>query len=969
MPAIAFELNGEARTVDVPYEMPLLWVLRDVLDKTGTKYGCGVGVCGSCVVLVNGRKEQSCQLTAERVEGAKVTTIEGLSLDGSHPLQRSWMSEDVPQCGYCQAGQLMQAAALLARKPQPTDADIDAVMVDNICRCGTYQRIRAAIHKAAAPAGFLDSDQAMGALTGALAAGALLGGGGQAGATSFAAGHDHGHDACSGSCDDCPNGSAEAKAQQVFAAAAEPRVLSRRSLIKGAAAFQLGLLLTRLDQKLPLLVKGAPLVPKAGDEPFQDSGQPMALSAWIGISTDDEVTLTVSKSEMGQGVRTSLAMLVAEELDADWSKVRVAQAPANQAAYGNQFTVGSTSVRGLYTPLRQAGAAARAMLVAAAAQTWGVDASACTTEPGAVLHAASGRRLRFGELAAKAAQLPVPAVDQLKLKDPAQFRLVGKDQLRVDNLDVVTGRAIYGLDVRRPGMKYAVLARPGIFGASITAFDAAAALKLPGVRDVRKVGANVAVLADNTWAALQGRDALKLTIDPGPAAGLDDAGVTAALVGTLKPHPELPGSGVAAAVEAQYDMPYLAHATMEPMNCFADVGADKALIIAPTQGPGSVQQAVARDLGLPQAQVEVQVTLMGGGFGRRAANDFAIEAAQLSKAFGVPVLLTWSRAEDMQNDLYRPASRHALRAGLGADGQVLAWQHHVAMALNGGGNASPAQTRPPYTMQGVAVDVSSTRLAVPTGFWRSVGHSQITFVGECFFDELAAAAGKDPFLWRQELLENDRLRAVLVKAAEAGGWGTPVAAGRARGIACVDGFGSLGAVVAEVSVSAEGRIRVHHLTMAVDVGPVINPLSARAQVEGGMADGVATALGATISVKGGRVQEQHFNDFKWLRIPDMPQMDIHFIEGSATPGGLGEVGYPATAPAIANAVFSLTGRRIRHLPMLPAELAGWGGAVEPTPTAGATTVPTTVPTAVPTQVPTAMPDRHELLVPLVSGGR
>ncbi len=960
MPAISFELNGETHKVDVPYEMPLLWVLRDVLDKTGTKYGCGVGVCGSCVVLVNGRKEQSCQMTAERIDGAKVTTIEGLSADGSHPLQQAWMAEDVPQCGYCQAGQLMQAAALLTRKPQPSDAEIDAVMVDNICRCGTYQRIRSAIHRAATPAGFASGEQALVALGGALAAGALGAGSGGSAVLAAGADADQAHAACGGGCDDCPNASGAGASSPLATAAGvvdQPRLLSRRSVLKGAAAFQLGLILSRLDQKVPLLIKGA----AAQADPLQDGGQPAALSAWIAIDGDGEVTLTVSKSEMGQGVRTSLAMLVAEELDADWSKVRIAQAPADQAAYGNQFTVGSTSVRGLYTPLRQVGAVARAMLVAAAAQAWGVAAADCRTEPGLVLHVPSGRRLSYGELAARAAALPVPTA--VPLKPASEFRLVGRDQHRVDNLDVVTGRAVFGMDVRRPGMKYAVLARPREFGARITAFDDAAARRVPGVIDVKQVGAGVAVLADNTWAALQGRDALRLTIESGPGAGLDDAGVTTALTGTLKPLPALPADGVDRVVEGVYDLPYLAHATMEPMNCFADVQAGKALLIAPTQGPGSVQQAVARELGLQAAQVEVQVTLMGGGFGRRAANDFAVEAAQVSKAFGRPVLLCWSRDEDMQNDLYRPASRHNLRGALSDAGAITAWQHHVAMAVNGGGNASPNQVRPPYRAGAVASDVSNTRLSIPTGFWRSVGHSQITFVGECFFDEMAAAAAKDPFQWRRELLENPRIRAVLEKSAEAAGWQNPLPAGRARGIACVDGFGSLGAVVAEVSVTNEGRVTVHRLTAAIDVGPVINPLSARAQVEGGMADGVATALGATITIEGGKVREQHFNDFKWLRLPDMPQMEIHFIEGGSTPGGLGEVGYPATAPAIANAIFSLTGRRIRHLPILPADLAGWGGSVEPSPTPQ----PTAQPTAMPT-VPTAPVDER-LFIPWAGPGR
>lgn len=963
MPTVQLEVNGQPKSLDVPLDMPLLWVLRDLMGLTGTKYGCGVGVCGACVVHVNGRKEQSCQFAVERADGARVTTIEGLSPDGSHPLQLAWQAEDVPQCGYCQTGQIMQAAALLARKPHPTDADIDAVMVDNICRCGSYQRIRAAIHRAAGSGGGLQSGAGAGE---SLAAAALLGGvvvaGGSGGSGTCAglggdgcAGHHAGSDGCKGEVgavgvETASNGHVERGVEPAAADTGRrlvPTALTRRDILKGGVAFQLAIMFGGLDRLLPRVINVS-----AGDDRVpidapDDAGEPVAMSAWIKIAPDEAVSITVSRSEMGQGVRTSLAMIVAEELDVDWDRVEILQAPAGQV-YGNQLTVGSTSTRMMWDTLRQAGATARVMLVSAAAETWGVAADTCQTEPGVVIHTASGRRLTYGELAARAARLPVPPANQVTLKPADAYRVIGQATDRVDNGAVVTGQAIYGMDVRLPGMLHAVVARPTVLGGKVTAFDDTAARKVAGVRHVVQIPTGVAVVADNTWAALQGRDALQLTVDPGANVDLDDAKVSAALEAALSPLPELP-AGAARSLSGRYDLPYLAHATMEPMNCVADVTDAACVMWAPTQGPGGVQQDVARALGRQATAVTVNVTLMGGGFGRRSQSDFAVEAAQISNAIHVPVQLTWTRADDMQNDFYRPASAHAMRAALDDAGQILAWQHAAALAVNGGGNTNVQQARPPYNLPAPAITVNAARMGVPTGYWRSVGMSQLTFVNESFFDEVAEAAGQDPFELRRAKLTDARLRAVLERAAAEAGWGQPLPAGEGRGIACVSTVGSHCAVVAQVAVAADGTVKVRHVTVAVDCGIVINPRSVEAQIEGAVVDGLATALMAEITVAGGRVQQSHYNDFKWLRMPDMPVVAVHIVASSANPGGIGELGYPAAPPAVANAIFAATGRRIRRLPIRAADLAGWMGVPTATPEPSPTPGPTQP--AEPTRVP------------------
>ncbi|MCC7019318.1 MAG: molybdopterin-dependent oxidoreductase [Ardenticatenales bacterium] len=945
MATIHLEINGRAHTVDVPPDMPLLWVLRDVLNLTGTKYGCGVGVCGSCVVHVDGHKEQSCHFSAERADGTKITTIEGLSPDGTHPLQEAWQALDVPQCGYCQPGQIMQAAALLSRKPSPTDADIDGVMIDNVCRCGTYQRIRAAIHHAAEAGGHRGGVDRPSALAAAALAGGILAdrpnGEGAATERDRPRGVDRPSaidDTAASSC--AGDGTCDGRSNEL-----RPRDLTRRAVIKTGVAFQLSVVMGGLDL-LPRFVNVSRH--KAASTTALADDTPLPLSAWIQVAPDDSVTITVSRSEMGQGVRTSMAMIVAEELDADWGNVRIAQGQADAARYGSQLTVGSMSTRTMWDTLRKAGATARAMLVAAAAESWGVPAADCRTEAGAVVHPATGRRTTYGALAALAAAQPVPPPATVALKDAGQFRIIGTPMLRVDNAAVVNGTAVYGMDVRRPGMLHAVVARPPVFGGSFNAVDDTAARAVPGVRHVVTIPSGVAVVADTTWAALQGRDALRLTLDAGPNAQLDDAGVHSALVAALKPLPDLPTDAVHR-LEAQYDLPYLAHATMEPMNCVAEVANGRCELWAPTQDPGGLQKAVAGALGQESTTVTVNVTLMGGGFGRRAASDFGIEAALVAKAVGAPVLLTWTRADDMQHDLYRPASVHTLRAAIDERGEIKAWQHSAVLAINGGGGTSPQQVRPLYAVPTPDIQLAAARLPVPTGFWRSVGLTQLAFSNESFLDEVAAAAGKDPVALRRALLEHDRLVGVLERAVAESGWGRPLPAGEGRGIALVDDFGAFAAVVVHVHVTHDGAVTVRRVTAAVDCGRVVNPLSAEAQVQGGVIDGLSTALMATITLSGGRVQQSHYNDYKWMRMPDVPIVDVHLIDSQESPTGLGEVGVPAAAPAVANAIFAATGRRIRHLPIVAADLAGWTPPATPDPH--------------PTAVPTHGANDHRIYLP------
>jgi isoquinoline 1-oxidoreductase subunit beta len=688
--------------------------------------------------------------------------------------------------------------------------------------------------------------------------------------------------------------------------------LDRRGFIKLSAAAGGGLLL-------------AAYVPfkRLGDEtaPFQPN-------IFVAIDPDDSITIWLSRSDMGQGVRTALPMVVADELDADWSRVRVVQADAHPTKYGRQMTVGSGSVRGgAWTPLRQAGASARAVLVAAAAARWNVNASELRTENSRVIHAASNRSLSYGELAAAAASLPVPA--QVPLKQRSQFRLIGKRLPLIDTKDKVMGKAKFGADVRVPGMLFATVLHSPVFGGSVGSFDDTAARRVPGVRDVKQIPTGIAVIADNTWAAFQGAKALRVTWNNGDFA-MSSADITASFVrladsGTValaRNDGDARGAIRQAAkrVSATYEMPYLAHATMEPMNCTADVRAGRCEVWAPTQNPQSVQSTAARIAGVPVENVTVHVTYLGCGWGRKSRQDFIEDAVHTSKAVGAPVQLMWTREEDMQHDFYRPATYNRFEGGLDAAGKLTGLTVRMVAPPIGGGDGVDGSTvsgvsTARYAIPNFLVEAIRSNVPVPVGQWRSVGPSQNTFILECFIDELAHAAGKDPVAFRLALLaDQPRLKRVLEVAAEKSGWRSPVPNGRARGVAIVEDRGGFVAQVAEVSLN-NSQVRVHRVVCAADCGQLIHPGIVEGQISGSIIAGMTAALYGEITITGGRVAQSNFNDYKMLRLPEAPTIEVHLIDSAEEPGGVGEPALPPTAPAIANALFALTGRRIRKLPI------------------------------------------------------
>lgn len=661
-------------------------------------------------------------------------------------------------------------------------------------------------------------------------------------------------------------------------------------------------------------------------------------NAWIRIGSDDTVTLRVASSEMGQGVYTAIPMLLAEELECDWARIRVETAPAakeyTNPIIGQQLTGGSTAVRAFYMPLRQAGATAREMLVAAAALKWKVPEQSCRARSGAVVHAASGRRAKFGSLATRAAKLPVPKA--VLLKEPGEFRLLGKSMPRLDTPAKVNGSAVFGQDVKLPGMLTAVVARCPVFGGRVRAVDAARARSVKGVRDVLLIDSGVAVVAEDFWTARTARDLLIIEWDEGEAATLDGTGLRAGLEQALdddavvaRRDGDAAGALKKAAtrIDAVYEVPYLAHACMEPMNCTASVTKTGCDVWVGTQAQGGTQATAAKITGLAPEAVRVHTMFLGGGFGRRAERDFVAEAVELSRAVGAPVKVMWTREDDMQHDFYRPATLNRFSAALGADGMPLAWRHEIAgdsiMARvfpgairNGIDNTSiEGAANVPYAIPNVLVSWARHEAAVPVGFWRSVGSSQNAFVTECFIDELAAAAKKDPLEYRLALLANHpRHQAVLELAAAKAGWRTPPARGRFRGIAVAESFGSVVAEVAEVSLGEAG-VRVHRVVCAVDCGIVINPDTVAAQMESGIVYGLTAALKGEITIRNGRVQQGNFNDYPLLRMDEMPVVEVHIVKSDLAPGGVGEPGTPPIAPAVANAVFAATGKPVRRLPL------------------------------------------------------
>jgi isoquinoline 1-oxidoreductase beta subunit len=666
---------------------------------------------------------------------------------------------------------------------------------------------------------------------------------------------------------------------------------------------------------------------------------PFAPNAWLRIGTDDSVLVIVDRSEMGQGVTTSLPMLLAEELEADWTKIRFEFAPADKAyinpLFGLQGTGGSSSVRAAWKPLREAGARARSILIAAAAQTWGVEPASCRAEAGAVIHTGTNRRLTFGALAQRAAALPVPA--DVQLKDPKDWRLAGKPTKRLDTRFKVNGTAQFGIDVRVPGMLTALVARSPVFGGKVRTFDASAATAIPGVRRVVQISSGVAVVGDGYWPAKQGRDALKVSWDEGPVAQVSSASISSLFAqratqdGAVARHDGDAAAALAGAaqrVEAVYEMPFLAHATMEPMNCTAHVRADAVDIWAPTQFQTGAQMVGAQIGGVGPEKVAVHTTYLGGGFGRRFELDFIMEALETSKAAGAPVKVVWSREDDIQHAQYRPANYHQLRAGLDAAGRPVAWTHRIVApsimarmfpqtVKNGlDGEAVEGGVGLPYAVPNVHVDYQLTDTGIPVGFWRSVNNSFNAFAVEGFIDELAVAAKQDPYEYRRGLLTNaPRDRGVLELAATKAGWGTPLPAGRARGIAVYKSFESYAAQVAEVSVSPAGDVRVHRVVCAIDCGMHVNPSTIEAQMQSGIVFGLTAALKGAITIENGRVTQSNFHDYQMLRIAEMPVVEVHIMPSNEAPGGVGEPGTPPIAPAVCNAIFAATGKRIRKLPI------------------------------------------------------
>jgi isoquinoline 1-oxidoreductase subunit beta len=671
-------------------------------------------------------------------------------------------------------------------------------------------------------------------------------------------------------------------------------------------------------------------------------------NAFLRIGTDDVVTVIVNHSEMGQGTFTSLALLAAEELDADWNKVRAEHAPVdpayNHANFGIQMVGGSTSTWTEWERLRKAGATARAMLIAAAADEWKVEQGSCRTENSRVIHGESDRSKSYGELAESASRLTPPA--EVSLKDPKDFKLLGKPTTRIEIREKVDGTGVFGLDVNRPGMLVAVIARPPFFDGKVKRFNADRAKQLQGVKHVVEISRGVAIVADGFWQAKKGRDELEIEWDKGPLASLDSQQQRAEYAQLSEKEgvvAKKEGDAVAALdgaskkLSAIYEVPYLAHAPMEPQNCVADVRSDRCDVWTGTQFQTVDRDVTAQVTGLKPEQVNIHTMLLGGGFGRRAVPDSHMvrEAVEVSKALRIPVKVVWTREDDTRGGFYRPRAYHTISGGLDNAGNIAAWQHRIvcqsfiagtpfeSAIIKDGVDATAVEgaSELPYAIPNVLVDWQQAPGGVPCLWWRSVGHSHNAFVVESFFDELAHAAGKDPYELRRELMEkHPRHKRVLELAAEKAAWRSPLGEGRGRGIAVHESFGSFVAQVAEVSVSTKGLVCVHRVVCAVDCGPVVNPKGISAQMESGVVFGLTAALYGEITFKDGRVQQGNFHDYPMLRMNEAPVVETHIVPSTDKMGGIGETGVPPIAPAVCNAVFALTGKRVRRLPIRPEEL-------------------------------------------------
>lgn len=713
---------------------------------------------------------------------------------------------------------------------------------------------------------------------------------------------------------------------------ARARAVSRRSFLQVGAAAGGGLL---LSVSLPFARDQAEAVRNFGFTP----------NAFIHIDSDGRIALTVPYVEMGQGTYTSIPMLLAEELEVDLDQVHVEHAPPNDKLYANpllgfQATGGSTAIRAAWKPMREAGATARMMLLAAAAKRWNVDPGTCQAQRGEITHTPSGRKFSYGELAAEAAETPVP--EMVTLKRPEDFRLIGKPAKRLDAAGKVNGTAVYGIDVQLPGMKVATLAQSPVFGGRVKRVDDTAAKAIAGVRKIVRLDDAVAVVADHMGAAKKGLAALVIEWDDGPHANLKTDDIAAELAeATLKPGAVAQSIGdvdqamaSAAKVEAVYQVPFLAHATMEPMNCTVHVRKDDCEVWVGSQVLARAQAAAAKTVGLPLDKVVVHNHLIGGGFGRRLEVDGVIRAVQIAQQVDGPVKVVWTREEDIQHDMYRPYWFDRLSAGLDEKGMPVAWSHRYA------GSSIIARWLPPGFKNGLDPDSTDGAInlvyalpnvhveyvrveppGIPTAFWRSVGPSHNVFVTESFIDELAAAANQDPVAYRRALLDHTpRAKAVLDLVAEKAGWGQGLPERVGRGVSLQNVFGTYAAQVAEAEVSQDGAVRIRRVVCAVDCGAVVNPDTVRAQIESGIIFGITAALYGEITLKNGRVEQSNFDTYKMLRIDEAPVIEVHIVQSSEPPGGMGEPGTSAIAPAISNAIFAATGKRLRKLPIDPAAL-------------------------------------------------
>jgi isoquinoline 1-oxidoreductase subunit beta len=704
---------------------------------------------------------------------------------------------------------------------------------------------------------------------------------------------------------------------------------TRRRVLKAGVAAGGGLL---LSLRLPFA--------KGEAEAADTDG--FAPNAFIRIAGDGSVTLTMPYVEMGQGTYTSIPMLIAEELEIDLEQVRLEHAPPNEQLYGNpvlggvQATGGSTTVRASWKPLRQAGAIARTMLVSAAAKRWNVDPTSCRAQSGEVLHAPTGRSIKYAELTADAAGMPVP--DNVALKPPEEFRLIGTPAKRLDAPAKVNGTAVYGIDVRPPGVKIAALAQSPVFGGRVKSVDDRAAKAVKGVRQIVRLDDAVAVVADHMGAAKKGLAALVVEWDEGPHAKLNTREIVAELEkatlnsGPVAQHIGNSDAAMASAVtkvEATYQVPFLAHATMEPMNCTVHVRKDGCELWVGTQVVARAQAAAAKTAGLPFDKVVVHNHLIGGGFGRRLEIDGVIRAVQIAQHVDGPVKVVWTREEDIQHDMYRPYFLDRISADLDEKGMPVAWNHRFA------GSSVIARWLPPVFKNGLDPDTTNGAInliyalpnlhveylrveppGIPTAFWRSVGPSHNVFVTESFIDELAAAAKQDPVAYRRALLDKSpRAKAVLDLAAEKAGWGQPSPQGVGRGVSLQFAFATYMAQVAEVEVSKDGAVRVRCVVCAVDCGTVVNPDTVQAQIQSAVIFGITAALYGAITLKDGRVEQTNFDTYQMLRMNEAPAIEVHIVQNFEPPGGMGEPGTSAIVPAVTNAIFAATGKRLRKLPI------------------------------------------------------